>query len=134
MKQIRMNEKVPTNLSAGLQKLALRQGCLTHTFCRECTPITPTWPQLPRSRAHFCFMSGVEQTQTAERELHGRRLASGANFPPHLEPVREAQKNSFLAHIRAEQGSQPFKSHSTTAKSGTFDHNVEGGRKRRTTP
>lgn len=67
--QIRMNAKVSTNLSTVLQKVALRQGRLTHIshIPAENVCLSPP-PSLSneRTRTHSCTLSGVEQTQTTE--------------------------------------------------------------------
>lgn len=45
--QIRMNERLPTNLSAALQKPALLQGRATHISCGPAGNVAP--PLLPGS-------------------------------------------------------------------------------------
>lgn len=55
--QIRMNEKVPTNLSAALQKPALRQGCLTHISYIPAENVPPSL--LPGCNCHALSHTGM---------------------------------------------------------------------------
>lgn len=98
-----MNEKVPTNLSAALQKPALRQGCLTHISYIPAENVPPSL--LPGCNCHALSHTGMN---------------ARAHFPTSGTSQESTEEFIRGAHIRSplptKQGSHPFKSCSKRAK------------------